>query len=35
MIISGVSFFLAREKYGDEIRKKYIKYAGILALIAL
>jgi uncharacterized membrane protein len=35
MIISGVSFFLAREKYWVNITKKYLKYAGILSILAL
>ena len=35
MIISWISFFLAREKYGDKITNRYFKYAGILGLLAL
>jgi len=36
MIISGISFYLAKQKYSEQdLRNKYFKYAGTLCLIAL
>jgi len=35
MIISGFSFFLAYEKYGTALSKKYFRYALVLMIIAL